>query len=75
MTKGWTGFDFRQGKQIFLYSAASRPAFIQWVPRALSEGVKWPGREADHSPPSSDEVKNDGSITPPPHTSSWHGVT
>jgi hypothetical protein len=23
----------------------------------LSPGVKWPGREADHSPPSSAEVK------------------
>jgi hypothetical protein len=32
---------------------------IQWVPGALSWGVKWPGREADHSPPSSAEVKNE----------------
>jgi hypothetical protein len=31
---------------------------IQWVPEALSLGVKRPGREADHSPPSSAEVKN-----------------
>jgi hypothetical protein len=30
---------------------------IQWVPRVLSLGVKRPGREADHSPPSSAEVK------------------
>jgi hypothetical protein len=30
---------------------------IQWVPGSLSLGVKWPGREADHSPPSSAEVK------------------
>jgi hypothetical protein len=30
---------------------------MQWVPGALSLGVKWPGREADHSPPSSAEVK------------------
>jgi hypothetical protein len=28
-----------------------------WVPGALSLGVKRPGREADHSPPSSAEVK------------------
>jgi hypothetical protein len=28
--------------------------YIHYV---LSLGVKWPGREADHSPPSSDEVK------------------
>jgi hypothetical protein len=30
---------------------------IQWVPGALSLGVKRPGREADHSPPPSAEVK------------------
>jgi hypothetical protein len=42
----------------------SRPALgptqrpIQWIPRALSLGVKRPGREADHSLPLSAEVKN-----------------
>jgi len=30
---------------------------IQWVPEALSLGVKRPGHEADLSPPSSAEVK------------------
>jgi hypothetical protein len=30
---------------------------IQWVPRALSLGIKFLGREADHSPPSSAEAK------------------
>jgi hypothetical protein len=30
---------------------------IQWVPGALSMGVKQPVREADHSPPTSAEVK------------------
>jgi hypothetical protein len=30
---------------------------IQWVPWALFPGVKRPGREADHSPPASAEVK------------------
>jgi hypothetical protein len=29
----------------------------QWVPGALSPGVKRPRREADHSPPASAEVK------------------
>jgi hypothetical protein len=33
------------------------PAPIQWVPGALSLGLKRPGREADRSPPSSAEVK------------------
>jgi hypothetical protein len=31
---------------------------IHWVLKALSLGVKKPGRDADHSPPSSAEVKN-----------------
>jgi hypothetical protein len=30
---------------------------IQWVPGALSLGVKRPGREANHSPPPSAKVK------------------
>jgi hypothetical protein len=30
---------------------------LQRVPGALSPGVKRPGREADHSPPTSAEVK------------------
>jgi hypothetical protein len=30
---------------------------IQWIPGAPSLGVKRPGREADHSLPSSAEVK------------------
>jgi hypothetical protein len=48
---------------IFLSTTASRTALgpiqppIQRVPGTLSLGVKWPGREADHSPPSSTEVK------------------
>jgi hypothetical protein len=32
-------------------------------------GVKRPMREADHSPPTSAEVKNDGAIPPLPHMS------
>jgi hypothetical protein len=65
---GWTigvwKFDSRRGLGIFLFSTASRPAPgptqppIQWVPGALSLAVRRAGREADHSPPSSAEVKN-----------------
>jgi hypothetical protein len=53
------GFESRQG-----LGTASRPTLeptqllIQWVPGALSLGVKRAGREADHLPPSSAEVKN-----------------
>jgi hypothetical protein len=58
-----SGFDARRGLGIFLFTTASRPALgptqppIQWVPGALSLGVKRSGREVDHSPPSSAEVK------------------
>jgi hypothetical protein len=42
-----------------IFSTSSRPVLgsIQWVPGALSLGVKRPGREADHLPPASAEVK------------------
>jgi hypothetical protein len=60
---GGGGFESRQGLGIFHYSAASRPVLgptqppIQRVPGALSLGVKWQGRVANHPPPSSAEVK------------------
>jgi hypothetical protein len=46
---------------------------IQWVPGALSLGVKWPEREVDHSPPSSAEVKERWSYTSTPPIR-LHGV-
>jgi hypothetical protein len=51
--------------EIFLFATASKPALepTQWVAEALSPGVKRPGREADHSPPTSAEVKNAWSYT------------
>jgi hypothetical protein len=36
---------------------------IQWVPWAFTPKVKRPGREADHSLPSSAEIKNVWSYT------------
>jgi hypothetical protein len=62
-TIGVLGFDSRRGLGIFLFTTTSRTALgptqppIQWIPGALSLGVKRPVREADHSPPSSAEVK------------------
>jgi hypothetical protein len=56
-------FEYRQGFEIFLFTTPSRPALrliqspIQGVPGALSLVVKRAGRETDHSPPSSAEVK------------------
>jgi hypothetical protein len=36
----------------------------------ISFGANLPGLETDNSPPSSAEAKNDGAVTPLPHTSS-----
>jgi hypothetical protein len=69
---GVLGFDSRRGLGIFLFTIASRTAPgptqppIQWVPGTLSLGINHPGREADHSPPSSVEVKNAWSHTSTP---------
>jgi hypothetical protein len=57
---------------IFLFSTVTRTVLgptqppIQWVPVVLSLGVKRPGCKADHSPPSSAEVKNARSYTSTP---------
>jgi hypothetical protein len=58
------GLESRQGLGIFLFTTAFRPALgptqppIQCVPGVLFLGIKHLGREADHSTPSSAEVKN-----------------
>jgi hypothetical protein len=63
---------FPEGAGNFFFTTVSRMALgptqppIQWVPGALSLGIKRPGREADHSPPSSAEVKNAWSYTSTP---------
>jgi hypothetical protein len=64
--------------KIFHFSRASRPDLgpiqppIQWVLGLFPSGVKWPRREADHSPPSAADVKNGGAITSRPHKFSWY---
>jgi hypothetical protein len=82
---GWTigvlEFDSRRGLGIFFFTAPSRTALgptrspIQWVPGALSLGVECSGREADHSPPSSAEVKECAKLYLHfPNTPSWRGA-
>jgi hypothetical protein len=59
----WSRIWVTVGAGNFLFTTTSRPALgptqppIEWVPGAHSLGVKRPGHEADHSPPSSAEVK------------------
>jgi hypothetical protein len=67
---GWLRAEWPRGRSSrpdrvknFLFSTSSRPVLgstqppIQGAPGALSPGVKRPGREADHSPPASAQVK------------------
>jgi hypothetical protein len=76
---GDLGFDSRRGLGTFVFTTVSRTSLgptqppIQWVPGALSLGVKRLGREADQSPPSSAKVKNAWSYTSTPPTR-FHGV-
>jgi hypothetical protein len=49
---------FRNNLMLFICSP------VQWVPRALTPWIKWPGREADHSSPSN--VKNEWSYISTP---------
>jgi hypothetical protein len=51
---GVKNFHFSMSYRLVLGSTQTP---IQWVPGALSSGVKRPGREFDHSPPASSEVK------------------
>jgi hypothetical protein len=60
----WRGESSSPGSiKNFLFSMSSRPALgptqppVQWIPGAVSSGVKQPGREADHSPATSARVK------------------
>jgi hypothetical protein len=68
--RGVLGFHFRRGLGIFLFTTVSRTAQgptrppIQWILEALSPGVKRPGREADHSPPTSARSRMHGAIPP-----------
>jgi hypothetical protein len=60
-----------------LFSIAFRPALgptqspNHRIVGSISLGIKQLGHEADHSPPSSGEVKNGGAIPPISHTTSW----
>jgi hypothetical protein len=57
-------FEYRKRLEIFLFNTASRPVLkptqlsLQWVAGYHSLGVKRPVFEADHSPPSTAEIKN-----------------
>jgi hypothetical protein len=54
--------------QNFMITFRVTQLLIPWVLGPLPEGIKWPGCEADHSPPTCDKVKYVWSQSgPPPH--------
>jgi hypothetical protein len=79
LVPGWTA-EVRSsspgnGKLFHLFTSSRAPLEptqppIQWVAGARSPGVKRPGRETDHSPPSRAKIKNGGVIPSLLHTSS-----
>jgi hypothetical protein len=60
---------------IFVFATVSKltlaltQLLVHWVPGELFSGLKLPEHQADHSPPSYVEVKNED-LPPLPHTSS-----
>jgi hypothetical protein len=56
-----------------LYSIRLEPP-LQWITWSFHMEVKHHNRKADHSTPTSAEVKNGGVIASLPHTSSWCGT-
>jgi hypothetical protein len=73
---GWTaGVRFPAGVRNFsvLHSVQSGSGSFS-LPFNVYLGVKRPGHEADHSPPSNAMAKNGGAIPPLPHMSSRHSA-
>jgi hypothetical protein len=67
-------FDSRHGEEGFLFSTGSRPALETTASYLMDTGGGGvlPEGKADHTPPSSAEVKNGGAIPPPPpQSSTW----
>jgi hypothetical protein len=61
---GLAGIRVSAGARVFslslkrLYRFWAAEPFVEWISEAFTLVLKWRGREADHSPPSSGKVKN-----------------
>jgi hypothetical protein len=64
-TTGWSGFDLRQGQRIFPLASVQTGSEAHQASCTMGTGGPFrggkarPGRDADHSPPSSAEVVNE----------------
>lgn len=65
--------DFSLNQNVPIGSRTPHPAFYLMGTGYLDSllGIRRPGRQVDHSHPSSAEVKNDGAIPLVPLTPSW----
>jgi hypothetical protein len=63
-----------RGRDLFLFATASTQSIKRITGALYLEGVKRPGREPDHSPPSSAEFKDARSYDSPPHMPSGRGA-
>lgn len=70
------GVLFLAAEEMFLFSTVQDWLWglSSLLPGALSPGLKWPGHETDHSPPSRAKVENGGAIYPLPHTFPWESI-
>jgi len=68
------GWEFFSSPPAFIPALGTTQPPIQWVAGVPSLGVKWPGLEADHSPPSSAEMR--GGMPPLPQYAfiAWYSV-
>jgi hypothetical protein len=76
---GWTdGVQFqteaRDSSLLHSVQTGSEAHISPMVTVVSFKGLKQPGSEAEHSPPSNAEVTNRGAIPPLPCASSWRGV-
>jgi hypothetical protein len=72
---GWTtGFRYRAGVRGLLLHSVQTDSGVRPASYPIGPGVTQTGLEADHSLPSSVEVKNGGATTPLPNMSSSRGV-
>jgi hypothetical protein len=71
MGNGGIVVGFPQGSEMSLLSEVSRPTLGPTHPSQCVPGEKRQGRESDHSPPSSAEVKIEWSYISLPHVREW----